>query len=65
VASGDVGPPRDPLATQDSLPTLEGAAGPLARARRLVVGLGLSLVLIIVMIGALVLVLQNTFRVAA
>ncbi len=64
MASGEVGPPRDPLATEDSLPTLGGAGRPLARVPRLVVGVGLSLILIIVMIGALVLALQNTFRVA-
>jgi len=64
VASGDVGPGQAPLATEDSLPSFDGSRGPLPRARRLVANLMLSLFLIIVMIAALVLVLQNTFRVA-
>ena len=60
-----MGPGQAPLATADSLPSFDGSRGRLPRARRFVANLMLSLFLIIVMIAALVLVLQNTFRVAA
>ena len=60
-----MGPGQAPLATEDSLPALTDSGGGFPRARRVAVAFLLSLVLIVVMIAALVLVLQNTFRVAA